>query len=224
MCKRERPLYSLLRLSRDHERSDHRQHDLPDVGARFHPRVRGRGVLERDRCGPSPARSGPAASSGQTSASSAAAIRAFTSTDCGRRVEPVIVSRLVITCAKLSSAFAPAEERDHHQPPVRGQRAHVAREIVAADHVEDHVERRARRSPRWVDGDEVGVAVVDRALRAERLAGRRISPPSPPSRTPARRGPRRAGSRWCRCPTSRRARGSSRPPRAGRARRRCARR
>ena len=34
-------------------------------------------------------------------------MRALASTDCGRSVEPVIVSRLIITWAKFSSTFAP---------------------------------------------------------------------------------------------------------------------
>ena len=35
-------------------------------------------------------------------------MRAFASTDCGRSVEPVIVSRLTITWAKFTAAVAPS--------------------------------------------------------------------------------------------------------------------
>ena len=49
----------------------------------------------------------PASISGQTSRRSAAAIRALASTDCGRSVEPVMVSRFSITWAKFSSTSGP---------------------------------------------------------------------------------------------------------------------
>ena len=117
-------------------------------------------------------------------------MRALASTDCGRSVEPVIVSRLTITCAKFSSAVGAAQVGDHHQPAVGRQRPHVARQVVAADHVEDHVDpapagRLAHR------GDEVGLAVVDGELGAEGAAGLRTSPREPAvakTRAPRARG------------------------------------
>ena len=84
----------------------------------------------------------PAAALGQerqTLSSRAAAIAAFSATERARRVEPVWVRRLSISRRKSSSTLLPCEEGDLDDPPVLRRGLVVARDIVAADHVEDHV-------------------------------------------------------------------------------------
>ena len=112
----------------------------------------------------------PASSSGQTSRRRSAAIRAFASTDCGRSVEPVIVSRFDHHLREVELDLRPGLVRDHHQPPLQRQGAHVARQVVAADHVEDDVDAAPRRRVAH-RVDEVGHPVVDGKLGAEPEAG-----------------------------------------------------
>ena len=57
----------------------------------------------------------------------------------GRSVEPVWVSRLTISLEKSALATAPALRGDLHDAAFDRRRVVVARDIVAADHVEDDV-------------------------------------------------------------------------------------
>ena len=52
-------------------------------------------------------------------------MRALASTDCGRRVEPVIVRRLTMTCGEVELDLGAAAVGDHHQAAVRRQGAHA---------------------------------------------------------------------------------------------------
>src|SRR5205814_6166597 len=61
-------------------------------------------------------------------------------------------------------------EADDDEPSLDGQRDEIARDVVAADDVEDQIDAAAFRAV--LDGrDETLVPVVDGALRAELLAG-----------------------------------------------------
>ena len=93
--------------------------------------------------------------------------------------------------AQVDLDLLPAQERDLHDASVDRRRGVIARDVVAADHVENDVGalavgRRERRR------DEILRAVVDRAVGAERHALPRPFRPSPPSRSRARRTPWRA--------------------------------
>ena len=110
------------------------------------------GLRERERGGLF-ARIRPAAYSGHTFASSAFASAALRSNVDARSVEPVIVSRRIIRWRKSISRGCPAGTRSTSRPSRRATQ--IARDIVALDHVEDHVDaalagergRPRRRSP-----------------------------------------------------------------------------
>ena len=133
----------------------------------------------------------PASNSGQTFSSRAAAIAPFSATERGRRVEPVRVSRFSMMGRKLISTLVPLAGRRSAPAARRCASSSILRvDIVAADHVEDHVDAlaagrlldRPRRSPRLV---------VDGLFGAKLLAGRRISravPAVAKTRAPKRLG------------------------------------
>ena len=141
------------------------------------------------------------------------AMRAFSATGRGRSVEPVNVSRRAHDQRRVDGRLAALQDRDLHEAPVLGQQRQVARHVVAADHVEDHVHattagcvaQRPRRSPRRGS-----------SRRASRRGPRRPRtwPPTRRSRTRSPRRATRAGSPSCRCRSSRRARAATRPPAA----------
>ena len=170
--------------------SGDREHDLADMRRALHARVRLAPRPRAGRSGPSPGRCGPRRAAARPRARSAAAMRALASTDCGRSVEPVSVSRFIITWAKLSSAFGAAEVRDHHQParrpPARARRGRGSRRPPCRGSRRP----RARRSPRATASTKSVVAVVDRELGPERAAGAHFSsdPAVANTRAPRARG------------------------------------
>ena len=96
------------------------------------------------------------------------------STARGRSVDPVSVSRRRITSGMTISALAPALEGDRHMPPVVGQAGEVARQIIAADHVEHDIDPAPAGQPLHLL-DEILAPVIDRRRRAEFQRARRIS-------------------------------------------------
>ena len=70
--------------------------------------------------------------------------------------------------AQIDLDLLPAQERDLHDPAVERRGGVIARDIVAADHVEDDVGALAvRRGERR--RDEILRAVIDREIGAEPL-------------------------------------------------------
>ena len=81
-------------------------------------------------------------------------MRAFSAAVRGRSVEPVKVSRLIMIGVQSISTFEPLQESDLHQAAIERQAAQVARDVVAADHVEDHVDAAVAGEPRHL-GHEI---------------------------------------------------------------------
>ncbi len=110
----------------------------------------------------------PAASSGQTFARNCSAIRALARSDCGRRVDPVIVRRRVISCTKFSSTFGPCRNAICTSRP-SSAKAFRLRGIYGPPTIS-----RIRSAPpsRLYHLDKILVAVVDRGLRAQGHASR----------------------------------------------------
>ena len=78
---------------------------------------------------------------------------------------------------KLTSAFGAALECDLHDAPLDRRRFVIARDVIAADHVEYNVGALAAGG-RFGGGDEVLGFIVNGDVGAELAAGRRIFPPS----------------------------------------------
>ena len=116
----------------------------------------------------------PASSRGHTFLRSASAITPFSATERGRRVEPVSVCRFIMSGSRLISAVLALQERDLHQPPLQGEDLEVAQDVVAADHVEDHVDAAPSGCLGHVLRRKSSVAIVDRDLGAEPSAGRAL--------------------------------------------------
>ena len=133
---------------------------------------------DQNRC-PSPGQRDPSSSSGHTASRSSCAMRALARSLCGRRVDPVIVSRRVISVAKFTSTFGPCRKAICTKSTVFGQRLQVARDIIAtADHIKDQI----RPAFGLHHLHEIRIAVIDRSLGAEINAGRTFVDPSLPSR------------------------------------------
>src|SRR5262249_8011859 len=76
--------------------------------------------------------------------------------------------------AEIDRNLAAALEGDHGQAAVRRQRREIALHIIAAYHVEHDIDA-AAAGHLVDDGDEILLAIENRAPRAERLAGDALS-------------------------------------------------
>ena len=110
----------------------------------------------------------PAAKYGITSRSNAWMIAVFSATGRGRSTEPKMLKRFDEHAADVELGLAAAHDADHGEPAADGERAHVLREIRAAQVVEDHVDAALVRVALHGVG-EVLVLVVDDDVGAERF-------------------------------------------------------
>ncbi len=110
-----------------------------------------------------------ASSSGQTFSCTARATSALNDTGRMRSVEPVWVSRFTISTWAGTSARLPFCVAIWTMRPVLRRGVVVPRDVVSADHVEDHVGA-ASAGCLLHTGDEVFLAVVHRHVGAEREA------------------------------------------------------
>lgn len=85
-------------------------------------------------------RSFPCPHNGQTFSFSAETICAFCSTGRPRKVEPVTVQVLALDRAEIGLDLGAGYQRDKTQPPVARQQVELARDVVAADHIEDRID------------------------------------------------------------------------------------
>ena len=116
-------------------------------------------------------RSLPCAHSGQTFSRNAAMIDAFCATLRDRSVDPVTVRCLRCTTPKSASHLGAAHQRDEAQPPLMRQQVELARDIVAAHHVQDRIDAASARGL-LAHRDKILGAIVDGDIGAE-LAARR---------------------------------------------------
>ena len=102
-------------------------------------------------------------------------------------------------------AVSPPMKPITHQPAFDRQRREIARDVVAADDVENQVDA-AAAGQLLDDVDEILGAVVDRALGAELFAGAAFLVRAGGREHPRAARRRQAGSPSCRCRSSRRGR------------------
>ncbi len=117
----------------------------------------------------------PAAISGQAFSSTARAIAALSATARDRNVEPVCVQALEQDAAEIDIGARRALEADLHDATLDGGGLVVALDVVAADHVEDHVGARSAGAALG-DRDEIFGLVVDGDVGARGADRPRISP------------------------------------------------
>ena len=118
---------------------------------------------------------------------------------------------------RIDRRLRAAEHADLHQTAVHGEHVDVALQVVAADHVEHDVD--AAAAGRFLDRrHEVGFAIVDRALGAERLAGGALLRRTGGRQDSCAARDVPAGWRSCRCRSIRRGSEWSRRARACRGR------
>ena len=86
------------------------QNDLADMTRAFHAGMGGGGLGERELRIHRPGRCGRPREAARPFPGAPSAMRALARSDCGRRVEPVMVSRRIITWAKLSSTLGPCRK------------------------------------------------------------------------------------------------------------------
>src|SRR5690606_1606231 len=70
--------------------------------------------------------------------------------------------------SEIDRCLGAAEEGDIDQPPFNGERAEIALDVIAADHIKDQIDALAVRQL-LDDLDEILLLVVDPPLRAEFL-------------------------------------------------------
>ena len=191
--------------------SSNRQHDLADMGARFHAGMGGRSLRQRegrvhDRLH----------LAGRDQRQHVLLDRRARSRPCrrpsrARSVEPVWVSRLSMMRRKSTVAFGRALEGDLHHAPFDRGRLVVALDVVAAHHVEDNIG--ALAAGRGLGGgDEVFGLIVNGDVGAELAAGLAFLRRAGGGDHARAERLARAGSRRCRCRTSRHAPAASRRP------------
>ena len=112
----------------------------------------------------------PAAIRGQTFASRARQIEAFSATVRGRKVDPESVRRFSIMGNRSMSALEPLRKANRKDAAIPGGGRDVPCDVVAADHVEDDIDAAALGQPSR-HADEILGAIVDGALGAQVLAG-----------------------------------------------------
>jgi hypothetical protein len=144
------------------------EHELADARSTHH--TTGGGLFERkclkhDRCDYARFEQRP-------HSSWAHARSPFSASDRGRSVDPVTVSDAAES-HHVDLRRDAAEERDLHEAAVNGKRLDVARDVLAADHIEDEIDAAASRAIAN-GGHEISLAIVDGELGAESLARRAL--------------------------------------------------
>ena len=183
------------------------QHDLARMRAALQALVGLFGFGRAGRCSRSPASPCPASIQGQTTRSTSRAMRAFSSLERERSVEPVSVRRFSMRRIRFRSACGPCRKAIMTQRPLIVEHVEILLHVRPADHVEDDVGAAGIAHDRL----EIVGAIIDGDVGAELFAELHLGRVAGGGDRRARRAPWPSGSRWCRCRRRRHARASVSP-------------